>query len=177
MIASIDPEKKNYQKDNRRKRKKSSINILKKELEEEQKRFEAYRTKYLYLQADFENYMKRKEKEIDELKLKSNENLVINLLEILDEFDLALESCDNMDNKNPIFEGIRIVQKKMVRILENEGLKKIDTIGNLFDPEEHEAVSTIKTNDYIKGTILEETRKGYTYQNRVIRPSMVKIAK
>ena len=76
---------------------------------------------------------------------------------------------------NGLIEGVEIVLIKFYEVLENEGVSKIDAIGKPFEPSKHEATENIITEEFKEGTIIEETRKGYVFKERVIRPSLVKV--
>ena len=73
-------------------------------------------------------------------------------------------------------EGVELVKKKLVSILEKEGLERIEAVGQKFDPNKHEAMIQVPTNDHEEGTIVEEIRPGYAFKGQVIRPSLVKVA-
>jgi len=118
------------------------------------------------LQAEFENYMKRYEIEKKELLDYSNEKLVLRLLGVLDSFELAL--------KNNSDEGIKLIYGELYSTLESIGLSKIDTRG-IFDPNFHEVLS--QEEGEIDNKIIEELLPGYMLNEKVIRPSKVKISK
>jgi molecular chaperone GrpE len=154
----------------------SELENLKTALKMERKKTNDYLNRLKYLQADFENFQKRMRKEMSETINYGNQNLIIKLLPILDEFELAIKTglCD--DKKNIIIKGIEMTFKKMYDVLEKEGLKRIDSIGKNFDPNAHEAVEKVTTKDYKEGIVIEEIRKGFMFKERVIRPSLVKVA-
>lgn len=118
------------------------------------------------LQAEFENFRKRTEKEKQEIFKNANENLIVKLLEILDNFELALKHIDD--------KGINMIYAEFYAILENEGLKTIKTEGK-FDPKIHEALIQEEGKENEK--IIEEFQKGYMLNDKVIRASKVKITK
>lgn len=118
------------------------------------------------LQAEFENFRKRTEKEKYEILKNANEDLIVKLLGVLDNFELALKHVDD--------KGINMIYSELYSILEKEGLKIIKT-GKNFDPEIHEAIIHEEGEEDEK--IVEELQKGYTLNDKVIRPSKVKITK
>jgi len=118
------------------------------------------------LQAEFENFRKRTEKEKTDIKENANADLVTKLLEVLDNFELALKH-----NKD---KGITIIHEELNKILKQQGLKKIDTKGK-FNPKFHEAL--IQESGKQNGIILEELQKGYMLNNKLLRASKVKISK
>ena len=137
---------------------------------EEKKKKEKKKNEYLEqlqrLQAEFENFRKRTEKERQEIFKNANENLIIKLLRVLDNFELALKHTDD--------KGINMIYSELYSILENEGLKAIKAKGE-FDPRIHEAL--IQEEGEEDEMIIEELQKGYTLNDKVIRASKVKITK
>ena len=142
-------------------------------LAQEKKRNEELVTQLKYLQADFENYRKRTDRQMAEVRESSVRNLVTRLLNILDELGLAIENA-RKDESVVLLEGIKMVHKNLTSALEAEGLKKIDAVGKEFDPRFHEAVEKARGSS-IADMVVEEMRPGYTFQGLVIRPSMVKV--
>ena len=128
-----------------------------------------------YLQADFENYRKRTEKELREMEENSSRRLVSRLLNVLDELDLAVKHSKEDTKKDEIQEGIEMVQKNLRSVLESAGLERIDPVGQLFDPTKHEAVEKIQGNLHGSDIVVEEVRAGYAFRGHVIRPSLVKV--
>lgn len=155
---------------------KSKVELYRKEVEEEKKKAEEYLTRLKYVQADYLNFRKRIEKEIEEIKKYSNERFIISLLEIVDELEMALEAGKNTNSIKVLLEGVEMTLKKLNKILENEGVKKIDALGKMFDPNLHYVIARVEKDDVEEGIILKEVRKGYIMNDRVIRPSIVKVA-
>ncbi len=118
------------------------------------------------LQAEFDNFRKRTEKEKYELLKNANEDLIVKLLGVLDNFELALEHVED--------KGIKMIYSELYSILEKEGLNIIKTEGE-FDPKIHEAIIQEEGKENEK--IVEELQKGYILNDKVIRPSKVKITK
>ena len=128
------------------------------------------------LQAEFENYKKRNQKERVERDRLANQELIRDLLTVLDSFDKALEDAKNNGNASKLREGILGVHKQFVQILRREGLREIKTDGK-FDPFVHEALMKDERNDVEDGQILEVFQKGYTLGMTTIRPARVKVAR
>ncbi len=128
-----------------------------------------------YLQADFENYRRRVARETPLMSEAGVKRIVTELLPVLDELDCALASARDSKENGSIVEGVEMVKKKLFSILEKEGLAGIVAIGQRFDPNKHEALIKVSTNDFEDGTIVEEIRPGYMFKGQVIRPSMVKV--
>lgn len=125
------------------------------------------------LQAEFENYKKRIDKENENFIKYSSQNLIIKLLPIIDSFESALK---NHKDKNKFLEGMKLVFSQFYSTLEKEGLKEINPFNEKFDPYNHEVMMHEKT-DKKENTITEVLQKGYILNNKVIRHAKVKIAK
>jgi len=155
---------------------KDETEILKKALKEEREKASEYLNRLKYLQADFENFQKRTQKDRDNLIKYGNQNLILELLTIMDELEYAVEAGERSDDKKTLTNGVEMTLKKMCRTLEREGVTQIDAVGNPFDPTKHEACERVPTKDYKEGIVIEEVRKGFTLKGQVIRPSLVKVA-
>ncbi len=131
------------------------------------------------LQADLENVQKMSRREIENVTKLANEKLIVRLLPVLDSLEKAQGMKENEKglDLNEMLVGIGLLSKELKKILEEEGLEKIDTRGALFDPGLHEAVSFVESNEHQDGAIVEELRAGYRLGGRVIRPSMVVVAR
>ena len=152
------------------------IRRLREELKAEQARSTECLNRLKYLQADFENFRKRAEKEFREATQRSNEKLIVNLLDVIDDLERAIETGKTTENLDALSDGIEMVYRNLCTILEREGLTRIETLGKPFDPNLHEVLAKVRTNDREEGTVIEEARKGFTFKGRVMRPSIVKIA-
>ena len=128
-----------------------------------------------YMQADFENYRKRAEKDRREVEENSSKNLVIKLLSVLDELDLAVKHSKEGSGEAELREGIEMVQKNLCFELEAIGLQRIDALGKPFDPTKHEAVAKVPGTSSGSWIVAEDLRTGYEFRGKVIRPSMVKV--
>lgn len=153
---------------------KGDLARLEKAVEEERKRNEEYLTSLRYLQADFENYRKRIDREMRELEEFSTLGLVRKLVPVLDDLDLAVASATKVEDKG-LLEGVKMVQKSLSSALESEGLQRIKAVGAPFDPSAHEAVDKVQGKDNSEDRVIEELRKGYTFKGKVLRPSAVKV--
>ncbi len=154
---------------------KKELKNLKDFLKKEQEKSHNYLKQLTYLQADFDNYKKRIQKEYDENVFGVKAPLLKNILNIVDELKIALKESKKTENYEAIIEGLEMILKKMTGLLESEGLIKIETTGKRFDPKYHEAIMEVKGKEKEVGAILEEIRSGYVYKERVFRPSLVKI--
>ena len=146
-------------------------------LEAEKKRSEDYLTRLKYLQADFENLKKRYDRQIEETKKYCTERLVIQLLDVQDELEMALKNAQSADSAQPLIEGVQMTLNKLRKVLEQEGVSPIECeVGKVFNPACHHAVAAAERDDVEACVVTEEVRKGYIMKDKVIRPSIVKVA-
>ncbi|MFX0034566.1 MAG: nucleotide exchange factor GrpE [Candidatus Hermodarchaeota archaeon] len=146
-----------------------------KELMEEK---EKYLNSLLRVRADFENYKKRSEQENDKYKSYLLEGILRKLIDHKDDLDRALNIIKMIENMDGIKNGFEIIVKKFDKILEEEGVKPMNSEGQKFDPYKHEAVLVEEgREDLPENTILEEITKGYYIKDKVLRPAKVKISK
>ncbi|MEL6545624.1 MAG: nucleotide exchange factor GrpE [Myxococcota bacterium] len=131
--------------------------------------------KLLRLAADFDNYRKRSRRELDDARKYGIESLLRDILPVLDNFERALAATSE-DDDHPLVQGIRMVMKQFQDILSQHGVKAFDSLGEIFDPELHEALSQLQTNDHEAGTILNEHERGYRIHERLLRPARVVVA-
>jgi molecular chaperone GrpE len=131
--------------------------------------------KYIRLAADFDNYRKRMVREVEELKDIIRVELIKSLLPILDDIERAFNSIP-MNRDDGMKEGIEMILKNFQGWLGDQGVKTIDISNNVFNPKYHEVVAVEEKTD-IEETKIEELRKGYILNDRVIRPTMVKVVK
>jgi molecular chaperone GrpE len=132
-----------------------------------------YHSQVLRLQADFDNYKKRSEKEFKEYVKYANEGLILKVIDAYEDLERALKADQSHDLK----EGVKMIHKKLKDILEGEGLCEIEARGEKFDPYKHEALMVEDHKDYDEGSVIEELGKGYTLDSKVIKYSKVKVCK
>jgi molecular chaperone GrpE len=156
--------------------KKELLELQKKLKEKEEKisklevQLKESKDKLLRSYADFQNYQKRIEKEIDERIKETKDKLFIEILDLYENLTLAYK------DKSPK-KTLKLILKKIENLMEKEKVKPIETIGKKFDHEVHHAISVIEKDDVEDGTIVDEIKKGYFIEERVLRPSMVVVAK
>ena len=149
-----------------KKKAQEEIQKLEKQLEEKTKLADDRLNQLKYLQADFDNYRKKFDREKEDIINLANENLIKEMLIVLDDLERALK-----ENK----QGLLLLHKNFLKILEKHGLKYIECAGKKFDPRLHEVLMKEKSEKE-DGTILEEFQKGFMLKLKVIRPSQVKIS-
>ena len=138
---------------------------------------EEHYNNYLRSCADLENYRKRMQKEkVDYVKF-ANEKLLYELLSVLDSFDRAIAHTHKAEEINVFIEGLRLVERQLVKVFENYGVQEIQAAGAAFDPHLHEAVKEEQAADVPDGHIMDVLQKGYTLHGRLLRPAMVNIAR
>jgi molecular chaperone GrpE len=129
------------------------------------------------LQADLENFKKRSEREAEQVKNYCIERIVIKLLDVVDELELAVKNGEISTSPESLIEGVEMTLKKFRKVLEQEGVTPIDNPeGKIFDPSKHNAIAVVEQVDVGDGTVLEEIRKGYVMRGKVIRPTIVKVS-
>jgi len=154
----------------------SEIKALEQALQAKTALADEYLRRLQRLQADFDNYRKRVQREKDQLREYATEELMLNLLPVIDNLERAIALETTNGQQNNILEGIRMIYRQLIGTLENAGLVCIDALGKPFDPELHEAVMRVETDEYPENTVVEELQKGYRLHKKVIRPAMVKVA-
>ncbi len=172
--ARKDMKKKHSEKSIEKKSKEEQIEIYKQQLKDQEKHKGELTESIQRLQAEFENYKKRTEKQNQEFIKFANKELILTILPLLDNFELALK---NTENKDEFVKGMKLIYTQLIILLEEQGLKSIETKGKIFDPYLHEALMQGKDKTQQDNIILEEFQKGYTLNNQVIRPSKVKVNK
>lgn len=148
-----------------------------KELREKAAKADECLDKMLRLQADYENRRKRQDREkVDFLRF-ANENLIVDLLNVMDDFERAIDSAKKSNDAGALLKGIEMIKEHFQATLEDHGLKKIDPEGRPFDPEKHEAIAHIEDDGHPENIVLEVMRKGYELNGKVLRPAVVKVSK
>ena len=166
----LKPHGKNRRKDD------DQLKTLTDALNLEKKRSQEYLTRLKYMQADFENLKKRLEKQMKEVEAHCNERLIVDLLEVVDELNVAVESGGSSNCSERIVQGVQMTLKKLRKLLEKEEVSPIESVGEPFDPSKHLATAKIVKKDVEEGKVIEEVRKGYIMKGKVIRPSIVKVS-
>lgn len=150
---------------------------LEKELEEAKKTIEEQKDKYLRLSAEFDNYRKRTMKEKAELIKNGGEKAISAILPILDDLERALQNMQKADNVQSMYEGLDLIFQKFHKVLAQEGLQKMEPIGETFDTDYHEAIALVPAPDEAqKGKVLDCVQTGYKLNDKVIRHAKVVVA-
>lgn len=151
------------------------LSSLEKRFEEIQKEKEEIQDRLLRKLADFENLRKRTEKEKREYRVFALSDFMLDLLQILDNFERALLHPEEQTGAD-YRKGVELIYRQLKDLAEKRGLRPIHTEGQAFDPKFHEAIAREERNDLPDNTILEELQKGYLFVDKLLRPSMVKVS-
>lgn len=127
--------------------------------------------------ADFDNFRKRTRRDIADAERRVQENLINVLVQPFDNLERATQHADSAQDVKALAEGLKMVLRQFEDALSTVGIQRIASLGKPFDPSEHEAVQHIQTNDVPPGAVAQELRAGYRWQDRLIRPALVVVAK
>ncbi|PLX74007.1 MAG: nucleotide exchange factor GrpE [Desulfuromonas sp.] len=139
---------------------------------------EAGKNKDLYLRAlaDLENYRKRAQRDKEDAIRFANDNLLREMVPVIDNLERAVEHA-NDDQGSSLLEGVEMTLVQFRKVLETFGVKPVESIGQPFDPNFHQAMGQVESDEYEPNTVVQEMQKGYTLNNRLLRPAMVMVAK
>ncbi len=155
----------------------SQIDSLNKQLADEKEKVEKEKKEYLFLMAEFDNFRKRTLKEKSEIIRNAAESAMKGLLPIVDDFERGLEAVKNSSDAEAVKEGMELIYNKLLKYLEQNGVKPIESTGKDFDPELHEAIAMIPVEDEAqKGKVIDTPTKGYTINgDKVLRFAKVAV--
>ena len=151
------------------------IEFLERELADVRAKNEEHLYNWQRSAADFSNYKRRTDDERAQLSQFSTAILIGKLLGVLDDFDRAIENVPE-EAHDPWVEGVRLTERKLRNVLESEGVKQIEAVGQPFDPNLHEALVQQPDVDHPEGTVVAELGKGYRLHDRVLRPTKVAVS-
>jgi molecular chaperone GrpE len=127
-------------------------------------------------QADFDNFRKRTEKELQQQRHRGIEHLVELTLPVLDAFDNAIAGAAKDSAAAEYVKGFELIRRQLWDVLSKQGLRKIESVGKEFNPHFHHAIAKVETDEHADGTVVGELQPGYTFHERVLRPAMVRVA-
>ena len=145
----------------------SELAGLRAELEQEHDR-------YLRARADFENYRRRVERDRDVAARQAKRELLLALVDLADSFDRALVHIDEAPDS--VAAGLHGMQRRLTSLLEAEGVKPFESVGQRFDPTRHEAMATVRDGGGAPGTVVDEAGRGYLWKDELLRPARVRVA-
>ncbi|CAM4001847.1 nucleotide exchange factor GrpE [Cohnella lubricantis] len=137
---------------------------------------EEYNNRYLRAQADFDNFRRRTLKEKEELAQYASMKLITQLLPVVDNFGRALQTSSEQADGQSFQKGVDMIYRQLTQVLEAEGLKAMEPVGQPFDPEVHQAIMQVESDEYEEGIVVEVVQPGYWLKDKVIRPAMVKVS-
>jgi molecular chaperone GrpE len=146
------------------------------ELDQMREQAEEHYQRYLRTQADFDNFRRRSRTEKEEFAKYASMKLIEQLLPIVDNMDRALSSSRDTKDFGALVKGVEMTFRQLEQVLEQEGLKKMDVVGQPFNPEFHQAIMQVDSDEHEEGTVVEEMQKGYILKDKVLRPAMVKVS-
>jgi len=132
--------------------------------------------KLLRAQADFDNFRRRSRQEKEDFAKYASIKLIEQLLPVYDNLDRALVAGKESNEVESLIKGVEMIFRQFAGILETEGLQPIDAVGQPFNPEFHQAIMQVESEEHEEGIVVEEIQKGYMLKDKVIRPSMVKVS-
>jgi molecular chaperone GrpE len=150
---------------------------LKSRLEQIEKEKQDLYDRVLRTTADFDNFRKRVSREKDELIRYGNEKLARELLPVIDNFERALGQAENSADNKALREGIEMILKQFIAVLEKFGMKYFTSVGQPFDPNKHEAMVHQESSEHEENAVISEFQKGYYLHDKLLRPALVAVAK
>jgi len=132
--------------------------------------------RYLRAQADFDNFRRRTAKEKEDLAQYASMKLISNLLPIVDNFERAIAASAENNNYESLAKGVDMIFRQLMQTLEQEGLSAMAAVGQPFNPEFHQAIMQVESEEHEEGVVVEEVQKGYMMKEKVLRPAMVKVS-
>ena len=154
------------------------IKELEAKLEAKEKEAVETYDRLLRASAEFDNYKKRSSREMEEFRKFANQSLIKEMLSVVDNLELAMNSTNDHEAiDKDLLQGLEMTHKEILKVFEKFNVKPIDAKGQPFDPTFHEAVMQEETNDSPKNTVINELQRGYMIHDRLLRPSMVVVAK
>lgn len=147
----------------------AEIERLRNELSETQQRA-------LRAQADFDNFRRRTQKEKEELAKYASSKLIQELLPVIDNFERALQASEDNPEFESFSKGVNMIFRQLEQVLAAEGLTAMNSVGQPFNPEFHQAIMQVESEEHEEGIVVEEVQKGYMLKDKVLRPAMVKVS-
>jgi molecular chaperone GrpE len=163
--------------DEERQGKEKEIGELKKRLEEKEKEIKEHHDRLLRLAADFDNYKKRAAKEKEDWTKFANEDLIRAILPFIDNLERAVNHAQKVADTGVLIEGVRLTLQQILQSLNKFGLSAFQSVGKPFDPNVHEAMLVIETDQHEPNQVVEEFQKGYLLNDRLLRPATVSVSK
>jgi len=133
--------------------------------------------KYLRLAAEFENYKRRSQRDLNEAIKFANESILKNLVPVIDNLERAIQCGKDIGLDNAVMEGVELTHKSFLETVGKVGLRQISSAGEPFDPSMHQAVAQVESSTLDANMVVDEFQKGYFLHDRIVRPAMVTVSK
>ncbi|NHN30957.1 nucleotide exchange factor GrpE [Paenibacillus agricola] len=146
------------------------------ELKELRQQSEENFQRSLRTQADFDNFRRRTRQEKEEFAKYASLKVIEQLLPVIDNLERALAAGKEGNDYEALLKGVEMIYRQLEQTLGSEGLKPMDTIGKPFNPEFHQAIMQVESEEYEEGIVVSEIQKGYLLKDRVLRPAMVQVS-
>ncbi|WP_272037710.1 nucleotide exchange factor GrpE [Paenibacillus sp. JJ-100] len=147
----------------------TELTRLKAEAEESQQRL-------MRAQADFDNFRRRTQREKEDLAKYASMKLITELVPVIDNFERAMATVPEGTETESFAKGIQMILRQLETVLASEGLAAMETVGQPFNPEFHQAIMQVDSEEHEEGIVVEEVQKGYMLKDKVLRPAMVKVS-
>ncbi|VGO17322.1 hypothetical protein PDESU_05918 [Pontiella desulfatans] len=137
---------------------------------------ESLRDQFVRLQADFANFRNRTQRERLELYQRANEDLLLELLPVLDHYEMGLKTAEQHDADKAVVDGFKLVYDQFQNVLDKFNLKAIEAVGEVFDPHKHEALTHMPSDEYAAETCSNQVRRGYLFGDKLLRAAQVVVS-
>ena len=138
---------------------------------------EAEKDRFMRLSAEFDNYRKRKQREIDEFRKFANETVFKQFLSVVDNLERAIASAETNKDVDSLLEGVKLTYREILKVFQDFNVKPVEAENRSFDPNFHQAVTQKETNEVPQNTVTDVLQTGYLLHDRLIRPAMVVVSK
>lgn len=142
----------------------------------EEEEHESLRDQFIRLQADFANFRNRTQRERIELYQRANEDLFLELLPVLDHYEMGLQTAGQHDADKAVVDGFKLVYEQFQNVLNKFNLKPVDAVGEEFDPHKHEALTHMPSEEYPAGVCSNQIRRGYLFGDKLLRAAQVVVS-
>ena len=156
---------------------KSPEEQLQDEIDKARGEAKAHQEQYLRTLADMENLRKRTQREKEELAKFANENILREILPVIDNLERAVEHAEQAESSDGLLEGVQMTLIQFSQVLDRFGVKPVEALGQPFDPNLHQAMGQMETAEYPANSVAQQMQKGYQLNERLLRPSLVIVAK
>lgn len=146
------------------------------ELEKLRKESEDNYQRYLRAQADFDNFRRRTRQEKEEFAKYASLKVIEQLLPVVDNLERALNAGKDSNDYEALLKGVEMISRQLDQTLASEGLQAMNAVGQPFNPEFHQAIMQVESDEHEEGIVVEEIQKGYMLKDKVLRPAMVKVS-